>query len=214
MEEPIKYFIDLFSILNLIMTNSEKFLFEKLRKGDEAAFKLIYIKYVPRLYYFVKEYVSQHDIVENIVQESLLALWEKKATLADDTNLAGYLFTVAKNNCLYKLRDLRYRKNLFDTSELGSLELKANFDALVSLDTSSFTFQEIERIIEHTLEQLPAQCRLAFQLSRFEDKKYKEIAEEMNISVKAVEGHISKALRMFRVNLKDYLPLMAFLLIR
>jgi RNA polymerase sigma-70 factor (ECF subfamily) len=214
MEEPIKYFIDLFSILNLIMTNSEKFLFEKLRKGDEAAFKLIYIKYVPRLYYFVKEYVSQHDIVENIVQESLLALWEKKATLADDTNLAGYLFTVAKNNCLYKLRDLRYRKNLFDTSELGSLELKANFDALMSLDTSSFTFQEIERIIEHTLEQLPAQCRLAFQLSRFEDKKYKEIAEEMNISVKAVEGHISKALKIFRVNLKDYLPLMAFLLIR
>jgi RNA polymerase sigma-70 factor (ECF subfamily) len=196
------------------MIDDEKYLFDKLRKGDEAAFKVIYNKYVPRLFYFVREYIPQSDIAENIIQDTLLTLWDKKASLADTTNLAAYLFTVAKNNCLYKLRDLKYSKKLYDSSDLGTLELKANLDALDSLDTSALTFQEIEQIIEDTLEQLPPQCRVVFQLSRFEDKKYKEIAEELNISVKAVEGHISKALKKFRTNLKDYLPLMAFLFIR
>lgn len=196
------------------MTEDEKYLFNKLRKGDEAAFKVIYNKFVPRLFYFVREYIPQSDIAENIIQDTLLTLWDKKASLADNTNLAAYLFTVAKNNCLYKLRDLKYSKKLYDSSDLGILELKANLDALDSLDTSALTFLEIEQIIEDTMKQLPQQCRLVFQLSRFEDKKYKEIAEELNISVKAVEGHISKALKFFRTNLKDYLPIMAFLFIR
>lgn len=196
------------------MTDNEKYLFEKLRMGDEATFEVIYNKYVPRLYYFVYEYIPYVDIVENIIQDTLMTLWDKKTTLIDGTDLVAYLFTVAKNNCLYKLRDLRYSKKLYDSADLGALELKANLDALGSLDTSSVTFHEIEQIIKNTFEQLPPHCRVVFQLSRLEDKKYKEIALELNISVKAVEGHISKALKLFRLNLKDYLPLMAFLFIR
>jgi len=196
------------------MINNEKCLFEKLRLGDEAAFKVIYNMYVPRLFYFVYEYIPLKDVVENIIQDTLMTLWDKKETLSDNTNLSAYLFTVAKNNSLYKLRDLKYRKRLFDSSDIGTLELKANMDALGSLDTSSLTFLEIEQIIKNTLEQLPPQCRVVFQLSRFEDKKYREIAEELNISVKAVEWHISKALKQFRISLQDYLPIMAFLFIR
>ena len=193
------------------MIDDEKIIFEKLRKGDEAAFKVIYNKYVPRLYYFVLEYMPQNDLVENIVQDTLMTLWDKKATLTDNTNISAYLFTVAKNNCLYRLRDQRYAQKLFDSTDLHNLELCANLDALESLDTSLLTFSEIEKIIKNTLEQLPPQCRVVFQMSRFDDKKYKEIAEELNISVKAVEGHITKALKLFRTNLKDYLPLIAFL---
>ena len=196
------------------MTDDDKYLFEKLRTGDEAAFKVIYNKYVPRLFYFVREYLPQDDMAENIVQDTLLTLWDKKAKLVDDTNLSGYLYTVAKNNCLTKLRDLKYSKKLYDSTNLGDLELRANFDALSSLDTSSLTFSEIEIIIKETMEQLPPQCRVVFQLSRFDEKKYREIAEELCISVKAVEGHMTKALKLFRTNLKDYLPLVAYLFIR
>ena len=195
------------------MMENEHGLFEKLKSSDPAAFKIIYNKYVPRLYYFIHEYIPQRDIVENIVQDTLMVLWDKRTTLSDDTNLSAYLYTVARNFCLYKLRDSRYRKKLFDTSEISELELKTNMDALISLDTSLLTFDEIEKIIKSTLDQLPPQCRRVFSLSRFEEKKYKEIAEELNISQKAVEGHISKALKLFRKNLKDYLPLMAFLFI-
>jgi RNA polymerase sigma-70 factor (ECF subfamily) len=205
-----------FAIPNMTieMTEDEKYLIEKLRNGDEVAFKVIYNRYVPRLYYFVYEYVPQNDIVENIVQDTFMVLWDKKSTLADNTNLGAYLFTVAKNNCLYKLRDNRYKQKLFESFDINEPELKANLDALNTLDTSLFTFMEIEQIIENTLMQLPPQCRTVFNLSRFEEKKNKEIALELGISVKAVEGHISKALKLFRISLKDYLPIMAFLFVR
>ena len=195
------------------MVENEKYLLEKIKDGDEAAFKTIYNKYVPRLYYFIYEYVPLADIAENITQETLMVLWEKKDDLKDDTNLGAYLFTVAKNNCLYKLRDQKYKKRLIVGAEMNSMEIDSNIDALAALDTSSLTFREIERIIEETLQQLPPQCRKVFRLSRFEEKKNREIADELGISVKAVEGHITKALKLFRSTLKDYLPLVAFLLL-
>ncbi|MEI7421417.1 MAG: RNA polymerase sigma-70 factor [Prolixibacteraceae bacterium] len=196
------------------MTEDEIILFEKIRKSDEAAFRVIYDRYVPRLYYFVYEYVPFHDIVENIVQDTFMDLWAKKSKLTDNTNLGAYLYTVAKNNCLYKLRDQRYKKKLFESMEVDQSELKANLDALSVLDTSLITSSEIDQIIEITLMQLPPQCRTVFRLSRFEEKKNKEIAEELGISLKGVERHISKALKLFRTSLKDYLPIIAFLFVR
>jgi RNA polymerase sigma-70 factor, ECF subfamily len=196
------------------MTENEKQLFKKLKTGDEAAFKVIYNIYVPRLYYFIYEYVPHAHLTEDIIQETLMALWNKKAELSDETNLSAYLFTVAKNNCLYKLRDQRYKQKIFESADIDGTELKANMEALSTLNTSSFAFNEIEQIIRETLNQLPPQCRNVFYMSRFNEKKNKEIADELDISVKAVEGHITKALKLFRITLKDYLPIMIFLFVR
>lgn len=194
------------------MTNDEQFLFEKLRNGDETAFEVIYKRYAPRLFYFVHQYAPNREIAEDIIQDSLMAFWNKRSTLTDQTNLGAYLFTVAKNNCLYRLRDRRYKSKLFETTDIDEAELNLNFEALSVLDTSLLTFIEIEQIIEKTFEQLPPQCRNVFQLSRLEEKKNKEIADELGISVKAVEAHISKALKLFRMTLKEYLPVVAALI--
>ncbi len=78
------------------MTEDEKYLLDRIKKGDEAAFKVIYNKYVPKLYYFVYEYVPFSDIVENIVQETLIVLWNKRLERKENTNFGAYLFTVAK----------------------------------------------------------------------------------------------------------------------
>ncbi len=196
----------------MVITN--KHLIERLQNDDESAFEIIYKKFVPRLYYFVYEYISHKDIAENVVQETLMVLWNKRNELIPNTNLDAYLYTVAKNNCLYKLRDSRYQEKFFSPSGVDILELKANYSALEILDTSQLIMEEIELIISKTLEQLSPQCRSVFQMSRFEEKKNREIAEELNISVKAVEGHISKALKVFRIALKDYLPLVAFIFMR
>ena len=193
------------------MTEDEKYLFERIRAGDEAAFKVIYNRYIQRLYYFIHEYVPFNDIVENIIQETMMALWEKRSQLAADTNPGAWLFTVAKNNCLYKIRDRRYQQKRFQAAEISDQELKLNMEAIEVLDTSQLIFSEIEKIIEDTLERLPPQCRTVFRLSRFEALKNKEIAEELGISEKTVEGHITKALKVLRGSLKDYLPVVAFL---
>lgn len=200
--------------MTIEMIDDRKCLFEKIRNGDELAFKVIYDRYVPRLYYFVYEYVPYKDLVENIIQDTLMTLWNKRSTLADNTNLSAYLFTVAKNNCLYKLRDQRYKQKLFESTDVDEAELNLNLDALSVLDTSLLTFTELEQIIELTIRQLSPQCKVVFLLSRFEAKKNKEIAEELGISVKAVEGHVTKALKLFRFTLKDYLPIIAFLFVR
>lgn len=188
-------------------------LLKKIKNNDEIAFKVIFNKFYSRLYYFVLEFISLNDISENIVQDTFFTLWNKRHELKDDSNLGAYLFTVAKNNCLYKLRDQRYRQKVFSTNSLDQDELEMNIDVLSTLDSSAYTFDEIDHIVEKTLAELPPQCRKVFTLSRFEERKNKEIAEELNISVKVVEKHISKGLKKFKVSLKNYLPFVAYLFI-
>ncbi|MCG6190907.1 RNA polymerase sigma-70 factor [Maribellus maritimus] len=192
------------------MNQNEQQLFERFKNNDEVAFKVIYHNYFPRLYYFIFEFIPLKDLAENIVHDTFVTLWNKRDELRDDTNLASYLFSVAKNNCLYRLRDSRYKQKLFSSS-LDIDELQLNAEALSVIDTSTFAFQEIEQIIEKTLEGLSPQCRKVFELSRFKEMKNREIAEKLDISVKTVEGHITKVLKIFKETLKDYLPLVAYL---
>ncbi len=194
------------------MDKNEQQLFERLRNSDEAAFRVIYNNYSSRLYYFVLEFIHLKDAAENIVQDIFVTLWNKRKDLKDGTNLSSYLFTGAKNNALYRLRDKKYRQKLFSNA-MDVSELNLSIDALTTVDTSAFAFQEIEQIIQETLSSLPPQCRKVFELSRFQEMKNREIAEELNISIKTVEGHISKGIKTFKVALKDYLPLVAYLFV-
>lgn len=195
------------------MFTSELELLKRLKNDDDVSFKVIFNKYYPRLYYFVLEFLPFDDIAENIVQDIFLTLWKKRHDLIDDTNLGAYLFTVAKNSCLYTLRSERYRRKIFSERSFDMVEVDSNITALSTIESSVYTFDEIEQIIQKTLDELPPQCRRVFMLSRFEDKKNREIAEELNISVKVVEKHISKGIKAFRVALKDYIPFIAYLLI-
>lgn len=193
------------------MTETEAKLIEKIKSGDDVAFKVIYNKYFPRLYYFIREFIGMDDLTENVVQDTFATLWEKRRTLREDVNISSYLYSVAKNNCLYRLRDQRYQQRFFVSGSPDSKELAQNLKALDSVDTSVLAFHEIEQIIEKTLEELTPQCKRVFMLSRFEGMKNREIAEELHITVKAVEGHMTKSLKIFRTALKDYLPLAAHL---
>jgi len=182
-------------------------------KGDESSFKVIFNFYYPRLFHFIHEYIPNDDFAENMVQDTFLILWNKRSDLKENTNITGWLYTVARNNCLKKLRDDKSRTALSFSGRLTELELEMNMEALSVLDTSDLTFAEIERIIESTLVGLTPQCRRIFELSRFENKKNKEIAGELDISLKAVEGQMTKALKIFKKALKDYLPLVSYLFV-
>ncbi|AHW60249.1 RNA polymerase sigma-70 factor, ECF subfamily [Draconibacterium orientale] len=181
-----------------------------LNKNQEAAFEVVFKLYYPRLVYFAKEFVPESES-KNLVQDAFISMWDKKPQFINESQLQSYLYTNVKNNCLMFLRHEKVKKK-YKSEAAFQKQNSIYTEALSGLDTSTVTFQEIETIIEKTLSELPARCREVFVLSRMEGKKNKEVAEALNISVKAVEAQITKALKTLRVSLKDYLPLVAWLL--
>ena len=177
-------------------------------------FDSIYINNFSRLFLFAKEYVLFDEEAENIVQDIFLMLWEKKDILRVDVSLTAYLFTLVKNKCIDFLRhrmvEQIYSENI---QQEYNEELNVKLFALESFDHNFSSEEQIEILLRNAIDKLPERCRLIFIKSRIEGKKYKEIAEELNLSVNTVEGQISIALKKLREELKDYLPLLLFLYI-
>lgn len=174
-----------------------------LRKGEKFAFEEIYNDFFGVLYHLCNQYLHDESVAEEMVQDTFMKLWEIRQTLNDQVNLRNFLYTITKNNCLNYLRNqkisLKYQDNV------KYLEMQFNYEALEKLG-NYIQFEELKTKIDVAISHLPAEVNETFSLSRFEDLSYKEIAERQNISIKTVEARISKALRILRVELKDYLP--------
>ena len=183
----------------------------RLQDGDKASFERVFEYFYHRLFVYINEYVHDSEVTKNILQDVFLILWEKKSILLDDTNLNAWLYTVAKNKALKYLRHEEYVKNHVEISLKSQNENSLYASALESLDTSEFAFREIEKIIQRTLATMPENAQAIFKFSRYENLKNREIAEKLNISEKTVEANITKSLKLLRVALKDYLPLVLYL---
>jgi RNA polymerase sigma-70 factor (family 1) len=180
---------------------------EQLRIGSEDAFRKVYNTYFPKLVNFAASYVITRDEAADIVQSVFLSLWDKKETLARGTNLNNYLITLTRNKSLNHLRHNRaginyqsYRQGIHD-------ELMLNYYALEKLNENTLNYEELEIRLQEALDSMPDQSRESFLLSRTEGKRYFEIAEKMNVSVKTVEKKMSQALEILREAFKDYLAL-------
>ena len=174
-------------------------------KGD---FEKLYKLYYPKMFAFAKNYVPANEDAENIVQDVFLILWERKEEIEISFTLTTYLFTLVKNRCLnflrHKLIEEEYNSQLKE-------ELGFKLYALETFDYSYQSEEELQEVIRRALDTLPERCREVFIKSRIEGLKYKEISDELGISVNTVENQMVTALSKLRVALKDYLPLLLFL---
>ncbi|MDD2436705.1 MAG: RNA polymerase sigma-70 factor [Massilibacteroides sp.] len=184
------------------MTNQDLFLYTDCLNDN---FDKIYVLYYSRMHRFAKEYVLSNEDAENIVQDVFLLLWERRKVLDIRISLVSYLFSLVKNKCLDYLR----RKVV---AEEYKKELLLKLSALEDLNYTLSSEDDVEQIVENAINKLPERCRLIFIKSRIEGKKYKEIAEELDLSINTVENQMSIALKKLRVELKDFLPLLLFLL--
>lgn len=149
---------------------------------------------------------------EDIYMEAIIQYWEKRKELPADTNIPGYLLTSVKNKALNYLRHLTIRTDAEDQLyDHRQRELNFRISSLESCDPSDLFTIEVEEIIRKTLDELPEQTRTIFFKSRYENMTNREIAAELDLSIKTIEFHISKALKLFRSRLKDYLPLLMVL---
>jgi len=176
------------------------------RRKTLVDFNKIYKDYYKRAFWFVKSYVFEDVAAEDIVSESLIALWQvmKKEEVEHPLSL---LLTILKNNSLNYLKAQERKLVMLDSvAEISKRELNYQINFLAACDPQEIFSSEITFIVERTLASLPEQTRRCFEMSRYEMLPVKEIAENLLLSPKAVEYHITKALKMLRVALRDYLP--------
>ena len=178
-------------------------LIASLKKDNRATFKEIYIFYYPRLYNFAKEYIIYPEDAKDIMHNVFTKLWLNRYKLDDNSRIGAWLLKITRNECLSLLahrkivRHYRYEKkqNIFDI----------NYNALSGIELSDNTLFDILDIFETTLDNMPPQCRKVFELSRFRNMSNKTIANQLSISVKTVESHMSKAFKILLNALSEYL---------
>lgn len=191
------------------MNLTDKEIIQRIKTDDQTSFESLYGYFFPKLSYFSNQYLFDREAADGVVQDVFAELWENRKKLQDDTNIHAWLFTVTKNKSL-KIISKEKSKQRYNNYILFR-QLEVNYHSLSRFDTSHFVFEELQQKLEASLAKLSPAVRVVFEKSRFEDKKNKEIAEELGISLKTVEAHISKALKLLRSDLKEYLPLLYLL---
>lgn len=146
--------------------------------------------------------------------ESYAYIWEHRETLDPDINLEAYMFSVIKHKCLDWLDHQSVRRNA-ENNILSDAqwELEMNISTLKAFDPSWMYDEDVIACIKNAVRRLPDTSRQIFILSRVHNKTYREIAQELGISIKTVEFHISKALRTLRDDLGKFYPVLILLLI-
>ncbi len=189
----------------------EKLILEWLRHGDERVFKYIYENYYVLLCRFAMQLLHNSSLAEEVVDDAILYLWIHHADIRITRSIRAYLMRSVYNGCMNELNSLTYRSQ----QQLTTCSLPENIDFLNAVFTQEHPLgtllqQELKDEIVRQIEALPEECREVFKKSRFEQKKYKEIAEELGVSVNTVKYHIKNALSYLSIHLKDYLHLLLF----
>jgi len=184
----------------------DRHILEALRQGDEQVFEKIFRTYYQRLCNYANTILNSMDEAEEMVQGAFIAVWERHDTLEVHTSIKSYLYRAVHNSCLNRVKHLKVRLKHEET-------VKYQSDAVQSDASDEMVEKELDAIMANAIDALPSQCRQVFRLSRFENLTYAEIAQQMGISVKTVENHMVKALRVLREKLKDYLPVIIWLLL-
>jgi RNA polymerase sigma-70 factor (ECF subfamily) len=185
--------------------NFEENIIEELISGNHKAFEKIFNTYYKKLYVFSKEYVIDSETARELVQEAFVKLWEVKNQLRADTNIPAYLYTMVRNNSINFLKQSIVKKKYAEYSQFKYQQYLLNYYALIDESSEKLIYKELEDKIHDIIEHLPKKCKTVFKLSRFQELKHKEIASQLNISVKTVENHIAEALKRIHIQLADYL---------
>lgn len=182
----------------------DNLLLSRLRNGEAKAFDALFRKYYPLLCAYGKRFISTEN-AEEIAQDALSWLWEHREEEIVQTSLAKYLLKVVYRKALNRIEqeqvklqaDTRFYQDIIEN---------------VLEESDLCTINSLSRKLNEAISHLPETYREAFVMHRFKDMTYKEIAERLDVSVKTVDYRIQQALKQLAVELKDYLPLLIFLL--
>lgn len=169
-----------------------------------ARFEIVFKANYKALHAYACTILKEETAAEEIVQNVFYKLWERKEQLDTLDSPSAYLYRSVYNDCLNHIKHSKV-KAAHHTYTLHTTKEGDNGLAHTSV-------QELEGKLNVALQKLPEQCRTIFQMSRFEELKYREIADKLGLSVKTIENQMGKALRILRTELAEYLPILLILL--
>lgn len=165
--------------------------------GDSRGLALLYEEHKQALYFFVYAYLRHRESAEEIVQDTFLKLWENRQTLRPDADPRAYLFQVAKHATLDALRRQKVERTFLEHQ-------RATANAGHSDTEQQVEWADYQVLLQRAMAQLPPSRQQIFRLSREQELTYDEIAQRTNLSVKAVEKQMMKALRSVRGYLRKH----------
>jgi len=163
---------------------------------NERAFEQVFKSFYQPLTAFAFQYVDDHEVAEEVVQEMFSSIWTKASQIEIRTTIKSYLYGAVRNACLNHLKHEKIKRKYEEHEMYNSEYDEVNFLEL----------EELQEEIDKALAGLPEKCREIFEMSRYEEKKYKEIADELGLSIKTVETQMGRALKHMRTSLGRYLP--------
>ncbi len=177
---------------------SDQCLAESIKNSNQGVFELVFNYYYSGLVVYADQIIKDTVISEDIVQSVFMKLWETRETI-EIRSFRSYFMQCVKNRCIDHLRSLQVKQR-FDNRIPEA-------DHLV-MEEDLWTKNELSELIQRAVEDLPPRCREIFMMSRHENFKIADIAAKLDISKRTVETQISKALKVLRVKLIDYIALL------
>ena len=169
-----------------------------LAQRDETAFEQVFKTYFKRLHAYAFTILRNEEEAEEMVQQVFFKLWERNENLSLTGSVSSYLYRAVHNESLNYIKHQKVRSN-------HQLHVAYSMKNEVEHPAKKVIAGELEKKIHAALNELPEQCRTIFQMSRFDELKYREIADKLGISVKTVENQMGKALKLLRAKLVDFL---------
>ena len=176
-----------------------------IKKGDTKAFESIFKTYYEDLVKYSYQFIQLQAVSEEIVQDVFVSYWERRETVEIKSSLKSYLYRAVKNRTINYIK-LQLPKDQ-KTSDIDELPI------MVIDDSDSSDLSSMHKLISSEINKLPVKCRTIFLLSRTEGLSHKEIAEELNLSVKTIENQIGIALKRLRETLRPQLKKLSALAI-
>lgn len=180
-------------------------LIDLIKQGSEAAFEKVFRQYFKGLHAYAYTFMKDDEQAEEIVQNVFFRVWEKRGGLKTDGSVKAYLYRAVHNESLNYLKHQKTRAAF-------QVHYNEAAEPLAGNASEKVLTAELGQHIQKALDELPQQCRTIFQMSRFEHLKYQQIADQLNLSIKTVENQMGKALKILRLKLAEFLPLVLFFL--
>lgn len=180
--------------------------FLQFREGDRCAFEYYFNEFYNSIVGFGMQFIGDKDKAKSIAQDAFIKLWENKEKVQKINGIRSFLYTSVKTDSLNLIRHNKVVRK-YESKKLQERENGLHTEILNSMNFDAVTFSELESLIEKSIEELPDKCKLVFVKKRFENKKNKEIANELGITLKAVEANITRATKYLKLRLSHYVLL-------